>query len=566
MTENKPTQDNRPHFAPDCLSFVPLGGSGHFGCNLNVYHCDGKLLIVDCGLGFPDERFPGVDILLPDPSFLRHMQKDIVGIVLTHAHDDHKAAIAPLWPELLCPIYATPFVADTLRNQLEQWGLLKRVSLKEIPLGHDFKLGPFDIRLIDTAHSVIESSMMMIKTQYGQVLHTGDWRFDDKPMEGHQTDIAKLKKLAAEEPVLALVGDSTNSTVEGRHPSEEELEKPLSDLFQKAPGRVVVTAFSHSIPRMRSIMNAAHKVGRAVGMTGRSMLRNQEIARKHGYLKGLPAFITDGDIKECPEKNLVLLATGSQGEPGSAIDRLATNTHQSLSLNENDLVIFSAREIPGNEKSIERVRNAFLRRGIQTIMPEDKFVHASGHAYADEIRELIRIVKPVSVLPVHGDETAQLQHASIAREEGVKKTIIPENGDIIAFRADGPQKTGQVVAGLLAVDGTRVVPIKDSLLLKERNRIAAEGNIVVTIVTDEEGYLLHDPIMNIAGLGADDEEQFELEEMIFNEVEQTIQRADKKNRRDADIMQETIRVAIRRLIKQELGKRPMLVVNIAQVG
>jgi ribonuclease J len=558
-------QDNKPTFANDCLSFVPLGGSGHFGCNLNVYHCNGKLLLVDCGIGFPDERFPGVDILLPDPSFLREMKDDIVGIVLTHAHDDHKAAIAPLWPQLQCPIYATPFVADTLRHQLEQWGLLKRVSLKEIKLGQTLNLEPFVVDLIDTAHSVIESSMLMIKTPYGQVLHTGDWRFDDTPMEGRSTDIDKLKKLCAE-PVLAIVGDSTNSTVKGKHPSEKDLAEPLVDIFNKTEGRVVVTAFSHSIPRFRSISDAAQKAGRIVGVTGRSMMRNQDIARKHGYLQGMQPFIVDRDVKECDPKRLVLLATGSQGEIGSAIDRLATDTHQTLSLTKEDIIVFSAREIPGNEKTIERVRNAFLRRGIKTIMPENEFVHASGHAYADEIRQLIDMVKPIAVLPVHGDEAAQLEHADIAKDAGVAHVKIPVNGDILALRPTGPEKTGQVVAGLMAVDGTRVVPVRDSVLLRERARVAMEGAVVVTVITDEEGYLLSDPVIDIMGLGADEAEQIELEEMVFTDIEQTILKAENEIRSDPEVMQEEIRIAIRRRLKQELGKRPMLTVNMVQVG
>ena len=565
MNANKPLQDNRPTFATDCLSFVSLGGSGEFGCNLNVYHCDGKLLIVDCGIGFPDERFPGVEILLPDPSFLREMQSDIVGMVLTHAHDDHKAAIAPLWPQLLCPIYATPFVADTLRYQLEQWNLLKRVSIKEVALGQQLQLGPFTVDLIDTAHSVMESSMLMIKTKYGQALHTGDWRIDESPMEGRVTDAAKLQRLA-QEPVLAIVGDSTNSTVEGYHPSERALIDPLADVFANSSGRVVVTTFSHSVPRMHSVMLAARKSGRKVGMTGRSMLRIQEIARKHGYLQDLPAFISDRDIRECPRDKLVLLATGSQGEPGSAISRLASDSHQLLSLEKGDTVIFSAREIPGNEKTIEHVQNAFLRRGIRTIVPENEFVHASGHAYADEIRQLISWVKPTAIIPVHGNEAAQVAHRDLAEACGVKNVMIPHNGDIIALRPNGPERTGQVMAGLMAVDGTRVVPMRDSLLLKDRHRTANEGSIVVTVVTDDEGYLLHDPVFTISGLAADETELVELEDALFTDVEQAALRADPSERRDAEMLKEIIRLAIRRRIKQELGKRPLLSVHIVQVG
>jgi ribonuclease J len=564
MNEQKLVQDNKPNFAPDCLSIVPLGGCGDFGCNMTVYHCNGKLLIVDCGLGFPDERFPGVDILLPDPSFLREMQSDIVGIVLTHAHDDHKAGIAPLWPQLLCPIYATPFAADTLRHQLDQWGILRRAPLYEVALGSTIDLGPFKIELIDTAHSVVESTMLLIKTEYGNALHTGDWKIDADPVEGGVTQEQRLKQLAGEK-VLAIVGDSTNSSVSGHHPSESELENPLAEVFSKAAGRVVLTTFSHSVPRMHSVVKAAKKVGRVVAMTGRSMLRIQEIARKHGYLHGLPQFLSDQDVKNYRANEIVIMATGSQGEAGSGIDRLSLDEHSAISLVDGDVVVFSSREIPGNEKMIERVRNRFLKRGIKTIMPDDRFVHASGHAYADEMKDLMNWVKPVCVIPVHGDEEAQNSHADLADEQGIK-AIVPKNGDIIALRPNGPERTGQVIAGLMAVDGTRVVPLKDSLLLKERHRVLNEGSIVATIVTDEEGYLLNDPIFTISGLGADEADQFELEEILFTDVEQAILRAEPAERRNAAQLQEIVRLAIRRRVKQDMGKRPLLSVHMVQVA
>jgi ribonuclease J len=564
MNEQKLVQDNKPKFAPDCVSFIPLGGCGDFGCNMTVYHCDGKLLIVDCGLGFPDERFPGVDILLPDPSFLREMQADIVGIVLTHAHDDHKAAIAPLWPQLLCPIYATPFAADTLRHQLDQWGLLKRVTVNEVALNSTFKLGPFEVELIDTAHSVVESNMLLIKTPYGEVLHTGDWKIDHDPLEGAVTAEARLKELGKDN-ILAVVGDSTNSAVSGYHPSEGELQDPLAEVFMQSPARVVLTTFSHSVSRMHSVMKAAQKAGRVVAMTGRSMLRIQEIARKHGYLKDLPQFLSERDVKDYKPSQMVIMATGSQGEMGSGIDRMSLDEHQHISLVDGDVVVFSAREIPGNEKVIERVRNRFLRRGIKTILPDDRFVHASGHAYADEMKTLLSWVKPVCVIPVHGDENAQNAHADLAESQNIP-AMIPRNGDIIALRKNGPERTGQVIAGVMAVDGTRVVPLKDSLLLKERHRVLNEGSIVVTIVTDEDGYLLSDPVFTISGLGADEDDQFDLEEVLFADVEQAILRADPVERRNGVQLQEIVRLAIRRRVKQDLGKRPLLSVHMVQVG
>lgn len=565
MTQTLPIQDNIPAFEPNALSFIPLGGSGEFGCNLNVYHCNGKFLIVDCGLGFPDERFPGVDTLLPDPSFLSHNNKDIVGLVLTHAHDDHKGAIAALWPQLTCPIYATPFVADLLRFQLNEWNIGKRVPLHEVALGSTLDLNPFKIEFINTAHSVVESSMLFIQTPHGNVLHTGDWRMDDKPMEGMPTDIERLKKLQNEN-VLAVIGDSTNAEVSERHPSESELAEPLADVFKKSPGRVIVTTFSHSVPRMRSVADAAKLSNRIVGMTGRSMIKVNDVARKHGYLNSADAFVSDKEIASLPRHRVVLFATGSQGEPGSAMERLAYSNHSTISLESGDIVIFSAREIPGNEKAIERIRNALLHRGIKVIMPENRFIHASGHAYAEEMLELYKLVKPNAIIPVHGAEENQLSCIELAQEAGVKHSIIPVNGDIIAITADGLKKTGQVQSGLMAVDGTRVVPMRDSLLVKERHRVSNEGSIVVTVVADEEGYLLHDPVFSITGLNTDEDDMVDMENMLLTDIDNAVNRTEPTDRANPEILREVIRLAMRRRIKEDLGKRPLLNVHLIQLS
>lgn len=563
MTKNI-VQDNRPTFDMNALSFVPLGGSGEFGCNLNVYHSNGKFLIVDCGLGFPDENQLGLDIILPDPSFLRDVNADIVGLVLTHAHDDHKGAIAALWPQLNCPIYATPFTLELVRQKLAEWDLAKKVPLHEVQTGSTIKLPEFEVEFIDTAHSVIESSMLYIKTAHGKVLHTGDWRLDDTPVEGASTNVKRLKELGNEN-VLAIIGDSTNAVVADRHPSEADLMDPMADIFKKAQGRVVVTTFSHSVPRIRSVVNAAIKAGRKVGIVGRSMIKVQEAAKKFGYLQGIPAFLTEKEIAETNPKNLVLLATGSQGETGSAIDRLSSDDHRTLSLSSGDIIVFSAREIPGNEKGIERVRNKFLRRGIKSMMPETGMTHASGHAYASEMQDLFSWVKPKALLPVHGSEENQLAQVQLAVKSGITHNYIPANGDIIAIRENGADKTGQVTPGLLAVDGVRIIAVKDSLLLKERERVANEGNIVATIVIDEEGYMLHDPIFSIAGLGADEDDVYELEEMLMNDIDEAVSKAKDAERNDPETLRELIRLVIRRRIKTELGKRPLLDVHMVQM-
>lgn len=561
----KPTQDNRPAFAPDAVSFVPLGGCGQFGCNMSVYHCNGKFLIVDCGIGFPEDNHLGLDILLPDPAFLVDVQKDIVGMVITHAHDDHKGAIAALWPRLNCPIYATPFVIELLRPKLAEWNLEKRVTLKEVPLASTINLAPFKIEFIDTAHSVVESSMLLVETPHGKILHTGDWRLDDNPVEGRSTNIARLKELANEN-ILAVIGDSTNAVVAERHPSEMELQKPLAEFFKTAPGRVIVTTFSHSVPRIRTVYDAAKASGRRVGMIGRSMVRVQEAARKFGYLQDVPPFLADKEMSGIAPRGLVVLATGSQGEPGSAIQRLAIDDHPAMSLVPGDTVVFSAREIPGNEKLIQNVCNSFSRRGIAVVMPETGFTHASGHAYADEMADLFSWVKPKTIIPVHGSEENQVAQVAIARATGIPFSIIPVNGDIIALRDSGPEKTGQVLSGLMAVDGVRVVPVRDSLALKERHRVANEGIVSVTVVVDDQGDLLHDPVLSINGLGVDEEDAIELENMLYDDIEQAVAKAQQAKIRDYDRLQEEIRLTLRRRIRDELGKKPILNVHLLELS
>jgi ribonuclease J len=563
MTQ-KPVQDNRPVFAPDALSFIPLGGCGEFGCNLNVYQCEGKYLVIDCGLGFPDERFPGVDILLPNPGFLRECTKDIVGMFITHAHEDHIGAVAALWPQLQCPLYATPLTAELMKHKLNEWGLTKRVTLNVVPLSSKLELGPFKLELINAAHSVPETSMLFIRTAYGNVLHTADWRFDPNPVEGHKTDEKRLKELGKEN-ILAVIGDSTNATVPEEHASESEVEPALTKVIQSATGRVIVTSFSSQVARIHNVAMAAKKAGRMVGIVGRSAVRMVEAAKNNGYLKDLPQFLTEQEINDLPRHRTVVFATGSQGEMGSALDRLATDEHRSLSMEKGDMVVFSARVIPGNEKAVERVKNALLRRSVHLVSSDDAFVHVSGHANAQEIKTLYTWLKPNAVIPVHGHDENLMAHAEIAREIGVPHTLVPTNGDIIAIRETGLEKTGQVLASLMAVDGARVVPLRDSLLLKERHRIANEGSIVATVVCDEEGYLIHDPVFSIVGLGVDEADQYEIEDVILRDIEESINKADPAERRDAERLRELIRLVIRRRVKQETGKRPLLSVHLVML-
>lgn len=375
------------------LAFLPLGGTGEIGMNFNLYRCGGKFLAVDCGMGFGGAENPEVDIMVPDIGYIAERRASLLGLVITHAHEDHIGAVAWLWPQLRCPVYATPFAAAVLRRKLTEARLVDQVKVTVLPPGGTLKLGPFDLRLIRMAHSIPESQALAIRTPAGTILHTGDWKLDEEPLVGPPTDEAALKALG-DEGVLAMVCDSTNAMVEGHSGSEGEVRRSLLDLIPRLRGRVAVTCFASNVARVESVALAARAAKRSVAIVGRSLRNLEAAARECGYLKGLPPFLGEDDVNNIDDDNLLILITGSQGEPQSALARVAMDTHPRVELGDGDTVIFSSRMIPGNERAIGTVQDNLVRGGVKVLTDHDHFVHVSGHPARDELRRLYALVRP----------------------------------------------------------------------------------------------------------------------------------------------------------------------------
>ncbi|GIL37935.1 ribonuclease J [Roseiterribacter gracilis] len=545
------------------VTFVPIGGAGEFGQNLSLYGHAGKWIMVDCGMGFGDERTPGVDLLVPDPAFAVERREDILGLVLTHAHEDHIGAIPYLWPKLRLPIYATPFTAAVVRMKLIEHGLIDQVKLIEIPLRGSFELGPFKLTYVHVTHSVPEPTMLVVETKIGRIVHTGDWKLDPGPVIGPVSDSATLKQLG-DDGVLAVVGDSTNALTPGRSGSEAALEASFTSLFKRFRGRIAVACFSSNVARVEVIARAAHANDRDVALVGRSLWRIADCARETGYLANVDEFLSDSDAGLVPNDKIVLICTGSQGEPRSAMARIANEDHPQIDLQQGDTVIFSARAIPGNERPIQQLQSKLAKRGIEVVTPEHDFVHVSGHPAEDELTELYQWLRPRTVVPVHGEFAHLSAHAQLARDCQVPQTLIPENGTVIRFTADqDAQVIGQLDTNVLAVDGKRLVPASGGVL-RQRSRMIDQGAIVVTIVLDGKGRLLAKPQVAAPGLLTAAEDQNLLKELSLG-GEQAFDQLGVPEKRDDDLVRDAVRLGVRRRANQMLGKKPNVDVHLVRV-
>ncbi len=442
----------------DELVFLPLGGSGEIGMNLNAYGYgppdDRKWIIVDIGVTFGGIETPGVELILPDATFLEGERDNILGIVLTHAHEDHIGALPWLWPKLRAPVYATPFTAALLRYKLKERGLLEKVKLTEIPLKGDLTLGPFEIEFVTLTHSIPEPNGLAIRTPLGLVWHTGDWKIDPDPLIGEVTDVATLRAMA-DEGVLAMVCDSTNVFVEGSAGSEADVRVRLTEVIAECKGRVAVTAFASNVARVETVIHAAKAAGRTVCLVGRSMHRIVAAAQSVGLLADSPAFIDESEAGSLPDENILFLCTGSQGEARAALSRIASGEHRHVSLRAGDTVIFSSRIIPGNETEIFALQNKLMERHIEVITDKDEDVHVSGHPCRDELRQMYQWARPRIAIPVHGERRHLLEHEKFAHEMQVQQAIAPNNGDLIRL-APGPAKViDEVPAGRLYLDAAR---------------------------------------------------------------------------------------------------------------
>ncbi len=541
------------------LAFLPLGGTGEIGMNLNLYRCDGAWLAVDCGIGFSGNDMPEVEILMPDPSFIAAHRNELVGLVITHAHEDHLGAVAHLWSRLGCPVYATPFAAAVLRRKLGEAGLLSRVDLHVIAQGSRFTLEPFSLQFIDVTHSVPEAQALVLRTRYGTVLHTGDWKLDPDPLVGPPTDLDAFADLGRE-GVLAMVCDSTNAMVEGEAGSEADVRRSLTSLIAGIAGRIAVTCFASNVARVESIALAAEAAGRSVVVVGRS-LRNLEVAaRDCGYLERVPLFLSEQDAEHIPDDNLLMICTGSQGEPRSALSRIAADTHPNIALGKGDTVVFSSRMIPGNERAIMAVQDNLVRRGVRVLTDADHMVHVSGHAARDDLRRLYDLVKPRYAVPVHGEWRHLAAHAALAREEGAE-AILLDDGDVLSLSGNRAEVVDSVPVGKLALDGNRILPMEGGVLAARR-KMLFNGMVLGSVVVDQSGELLGLPQVSAPGLlEPDDAETVR----VTHAFAQGLADLPPGIRLDEQSFREAAKTALRRALGRKLQKRPMVDVHLLRI-
>ncbi|MSO68868.1 MAG: ribonuclease J [Alphaproteobacteria bacterium] len=546
----------------NALHFLPLGGSGEIGMNLNLYACRGKWLMVDLGITFAGDTVPGVDVLMPDPSYIEERRDDLLAIVLTHAHEDHLGAVAYLWPRLRCPVYATPFTAAVLRDKLNEAGLLGEVELIEMPLSGRFTIGPFDLEYITLTHSIPEPNALVIRTDYGTLLHTGDWKIDPEPMIGEPTDRAALEQLGNGE-VLAMICDSTNALSPGRSGSEGDVRRKLIEMVGEAEAGLAVTLFASNVARLASVAVAALENGREPVLVGRSLWRYVKAARSVGYLGEEIRFLNEDEGAALEPSQALYLCTGCQGEPRAAMARIAGDSHPRIKLRQGDRVIFSSKIIPGNELAIGRMHNRLAIHGIEVLTERDHDVHVSGHPCQDELSDMYRWVRPRISIPVHGEFRHMFEHAALARSLQVPETINVVNGQVVRL-APGPAGIiGTVPTGRLAVDGSQLLRL-DHETLRARRRLKDNGAVFVSLVLDGRGALLTEPRVSSHGVAAEEDTDPEHQE-IADAVESAVDKLDKKERRDLEIVREAARLAVRRKVLARRGKRPVIDVLISRV-
>ena len=548
----------------DKLLFIPLGGANEIGINVNLYHFEGKWIMVDCGSGFADEHLPGVDMVVADLSFIEENKKNLLGLILTHAHEDHLGAIQYLWNELECPIYTTKFTKTFLKTKLAEYSFPEHLKIHEVDPKDKLDLGPFSIEMIGLTHSAPEMQALMIRTKAGNILHTGDWKFDPRPIVGEASDEAALKA-CGDEGVLALVCDSTNVFNEGISGSEGDVRDSLVKIIAECPKMVVVTTFASNLARLDTLIHAGQKSGRKVVLTGRSMHRMFAAAQESGYLTDIQPLLDERSIAKHKREELLVIATGCQGEPMAATSKMATGTHHSITLAPKDTVIFSSKIIPGNDKKIFKLFNVFVKKGIEVITEKDHFVHVSGHPAIEELKRMYELVRPNLCVPVHGEPVHIHEQAKLAKANGIKHTVEVENGSVVLLKKDGSKIIDRVKNGYLAVDGNYLLP-EDSPIFKMRRKMREAGVVVASIVLDEKLKLATKPMLSMPGL-LDPVEDGDLLLEIKDEITKALkdQRKATKGNLILDQVDACVRKVIRRILRNEINKSPMILVNVEEV-
>ena len=549
------------------LVFAPLGGVGEIGMNLSIYGVGDEhrrtWIAVDLGVSFAaEEHLPGVDLILPDVRYLVEERKNLAGLVLTHAHEDHFGALIELWPRLKVPVFATPFTAALLEAKCASDPGAPKIPVTVVPLRGRFKVGLFDIEMVTMAHSIPEANALIIRTPAGTVLHTGDWKIDPTPILKDPTDEKKLRALR-DEGCLAVVGDSTNAVREGQSPSETDVARTIAELVKSARGRVAVTTFASNVARLRAVADAARAADREVVVIGRAMERIVQIARETGYFKGVQDFRPMDAYGYLPPSKVVALCTGSQGEPRSALSRIAEDQHPEVTFSRGDRVIYSARTIPGNEKAVGRVINLLIEQGIEVITDRTHLVHVSGHPRRAELEQLIGWVKPKIVIPVHGEALHLSEHAALARRCGVPEVIQCRNGDLVRL-SPNPSLIDEVPAGRLYKDGTLLIEA-EARTVADRRRLSFAGAVSVALALTDKGDLIEDPSVGLIGIPERDRDGGLMIEVAENAVLETLESLPRASRRDPDAVAEAVRRAVRAAVAERWGKKPMCQVHVLTV-
>ncbi|WP_293960957.1 ribonuclease J [Sneathiella sp.] len=537
------------------LYFLPLGGSGEIGMNLNLYCCNGKWLMIDCGISFADDRAPGIDVIVPDAAWIAERSEDLLAIIVTHAHEDHVGAVARLWPQFRCPVYTSPFTAEILSLKLAEEELENEVEVNVIAPGSSVSLGEYHIDFVDLTHSIPEMQALMITTPYGRVLHSGDWKLDPDPVVGPASNLAKMQKVS-EAGVLAMICDSTNVFKEGVSGSEQDVQNSLDELLRGIPsGRIAVTTFASNIARLMTIASVAERHDRHVVLVGRSLHRMTQAAKKSGYLNDMPPFLDEKDAGHIPRDKILLLCTGSQGEPRGAMARIARGEHSHVELSPGDTVIFSSKVIPGNEKTLYGLHNQLTESGVNVITEADEFVHVSGHPAREELTDMYRIVKPEIAIPVHGEARHIRAHCELALSLGVKQAIEITNGNILKL---APGKAGiiaDVPSGRLAVDAGGLTPLDGEFLLTRR-RLVYNGCVSGVVFVNEKGQITEDPIIRLRGVL--DETLFpQLQNDLRDQIIDSHNRLKKSEKLDDDEVELSAHNAVRRVFRRLAGRRPI---------
>ena len=539
------------------LLFLALGGSGEIGMNVNLYGCDGKWVMVDLGLTFADPAYPGIDLVLPDLDFIERHAKDLLGIVITHGHEDHIGAIPYLAADLGVPLYATPFTAGLIRGKLEEEGVAKQVKLKVVGRDGSFQLGPFGFTFVPLAHSIPEGNALLIDTPYGRVFHTGDWKLDEEPLLGTPSTAAELSAIG-DKGILALVCDSTNVFNEEASGTEGSVREGLEAVVRAAPGRVVVTTFASNAARVHTLGQVARDTGRQLCVAGRSLDRIIKVAKSVGYLADFPPLIDFDAAMRLPAREVMIVATGGQGEARAALARIAFDSHQ-LKLSAGDTVVFSSRQIPGNETAIGRIQNALAAKDVVMVTERQAHVHVSGHPGRPELERMYQWIRPEIIVPVHGETRHLAEHDRFARSLGVPRGIVQANGELIRLAPDGPKKVGHERSGRLILDGDVILPA-DGSTMNERRRISANGVIAVALALDDKGRLRGAPAINVQGIPIEEDRADFLEEAR----EAATEAVDGK-RRDEAGLREAVRLSVRRRALAWTGKKPVVDVSVIRV-